>query len=93
MRWIHLFEDHAGVVQSWDERRPVNFLRAAGPVTEADDVSAALLESGCEGQAFRVEGQGDESGFTIGVVAHQDGEFSVGLESMEAITDELSVTA
>ena len=61
-------------MQSWDEGRPVHLLRTAGTVAESDDVGAALLEPGCEGQAFRVEGQGDEAGFPVGIVAHQDGE-------------------
>ena len=93
MGWFHLLEDHAGVVQSWDERRPVDFLRTAGTVTESDDVGAALLEPGCKGQSLGVEGQGDEAGFTIGIVTHQDGKLSVGFESMEAIADKLTVTA
>ena len=43
----------------------VDLLAAAGPVAEADDVGAVLPQSGVEGEAFGVVGEGDEPGLAI----------------------------
>ena len=46
-------------------KRSVDFLAAAGPVAEPDDVSAVLGEPGREGEALGVVDQRDVSGIPI----------------------------
>ena len=49
-------------------------------------------EPGIEGESFRVEGERDEAGFSVGVIAHQDGQLSAGFQGTGAVADELAVS-
>jgi hypothetical protein len=88
---LRFLEQHAHVMQSWDERRAVDLLRAAGSVAEPDDVSAVLFQPSCEREAFGVEGEGDEPGFAVGVVTHQDRQLTAGLEGLGSVPQELTI--
>ena len=61
-------------------------------MTEANDVSGTLPEARTEGELLGVIGEGDETGFAIRIVTHQDGELSGRDERSSAIFDQEPVT-
>ena len=79
-------------MQAGDESGAIDLLRAAGSVAEPDDVSAVLLETSCECEAFCVIGEGDEPRIAVGVITHQNRELPAGLESLGGVADELAIT-
>jgi hypothetical protein len=69
VKLVGFLEDHAHVVQAGDEGRSVDLLAAAGPVAEADDVGAVLLEPGGEGEALGVVRERYKSGLAIRIIS------------------------
>lgn len=61
-------------------------------MAETDDVGAVLLEARSECEAFGVEGEGDEPGTAIRVVAHQDRKLPSGLKRLGGVADERADT-
>ena len=75
-------------MQARNKRRAVDFLAAAGPVTESDDVGPMLFQTTGERDLLGVVRQRDESFVAVGVIAHQDGQLSAGYQRAHTVFDE-----
>lgn len=79
-------------MQPWNEAARVHFFGATRSVTETDDVSARLLETGCERQSLGPVRKRNVACLAIAVVAHENRELATGAENRCTVLDQLVVS-